>query len=472
MASAPDGEVVACDATELAARVARGELTCRAVVEAHLSRIEAVDPAVNAVTVVLAEQALLAADAADRSGGGGPLRGVPFTVKENLDCLGAPTTHGVRALRGALPYADAPAVERLKAAGALLIGRTNQSEMGLRLCTDNPLRGRTRNPWDAARTVGGSSGGDAAAVATGMAPLGLGNDMGGSLRVPAHCAGVAALKPTTGRVPYASTLPPFDYGFTGQVMRVDGPIARSVRDLRRVLGVLAGRDRRDPRSVDAPLVGPPPDERCAALVTRLPGEPLPPSAERAVVWAGERLAEAGWTVEHVPPPEPERTQQVWGGLLALDLAAQLPSLEPFVSPALLGHLRRLIAWGEQRGDSPYALHVERSRLARAWSGFFDAWPVVIGPTLAAPIWPVDADLDPVEGLPLLDRATRFVLPANLLGLPAVTLPVGLDDGLPQSVQVMADLWREDLCFEAAEVIERAAPRLTPVDPRGPAPRAG
>ncbi|MCA9561394.1 MAG: hypothetical protein KC583_22765, partial [Myxococcales bacterium] len=133
---------------------------------------------------------------------------------------------------------------------------------------------------------------------------------------------------------------------------------------------------------------------------------------------------------------------------------------------------RLIAWGEQRGDSPYALHVERSRLARAWSGFFDAWPVVIGPTLAAPIWPVDADLDPVEGLPLLDRATRFVLPANLLGLPAVTLPVGLDDGLPQSVQVMADLWREDLCFEAAEVIERAAPRLTPVDPRGPAPRAG
>lgn len=205
-------ELYECTATTLAAMIRAGEVSCREVVDAHLARIDAVNPRINAVTVVLSESARAAANLADRVQRAGEalgaLHGVPFTVKENVDCLGTPTTHGVRALAEAVPYSDAPVVARMKAAGAIPIGRTNLSELGLRLCTDNPLRGRTLNPLDPALTVGGSSGGDAAAVATRMTPIGLGTDIGGSLRIPAHCCGVATLKPTTGRIPFAASLPP------------------------------------------------------------------------------------------------------------------------------------------------------------------------------------------------------------------------------------------------------------------------
>jgi amidase len=206
-------------ASELAALIRSGDVSSREVVEAHLARIDGVNSDVNAVTVVLREPALAAADAADAAlkaraagrtdtgNGPGPLHGVPFTVKENIDCVGSATTQGVPALRDSMPYRDAPAVGRMKAAGAIPIGRTNLPEFALRLDTDNPLRGRTFNPWNAALTPGGSSGGDAAAVATGMTALGLGNDLGGSLRNPAYCCGVAALKPTAGRIPSAAVSP-------------------------------------------------------------------------------------------------------------------------------------------------------------------------------------------------------------------------------------------------------------------------
>lgn len=457
-------------ATALAAAVRAGEVSCREVIEAHLARIEAVDDTVGAVTVVLADAARAAADAVDarRAAEGpaalGPLGGVPFTVKENLDCLGSATTHGVRALRDARPYLDAPIVGRMRAAGAIPIARTNLSELGLRLCTDNPLRGRTRNPYDARLTVGGSSGGDAAAVATGMAPIGLGNDIGGSLRIPAHCAGVAALKPTTGRIPRASSLPPLDYGMAGQAMLADGPIARAVGDLRAALAVTAGRDVRDPRSVDAPRRGPPVDRR-AGLVLDLPGGALPAAAVEAIRRAGARLEAAGWAVEVVDPPELDAVDAVWGHLLATDFAVTMPMMRPLVSEALYGHMGRVIAAFDVSGVSNHRVHVERARLGRAWSGFFAEYPVLVGPNWTRPFWPIDADLDPEAGIALLRETVRFTLPGNALGLPCVALPMGLDpEGLPTSVQIYADLWREDLCLDAAEVIEAGGPAPTPIDP--------
>ena len=251
-----------CSATELAALIAAREVSSRDVVEAHLDRIDEVNGRVNAVTVVLGASALEAADAADAAlavgsdAATGPLHGVPFTVKENIDCMGSATTHGIPALENSMPSKDAPVVARMKAAGAIVIGRTNLPEFALRLSTDNPLRGATLNPWNPLLTPGGSSGGDAAALATGMTPFGLGNDLGGSLRNPAYCCGVAALKPTAGRIPRAGSIPPLDGGIATQVMAVEGPMARTVADLRLGLQVLAGRDIRDPRSVDAPLHGP------------------------------------------------------------------------------------------------------------------------------------------------------------------------------------------------------------------------
>ncbi|MBI5497177.1 MAG: indole acetimide hydrolase [Deltaproteobacteria bacterium] len=450
--------------TELVELIRTRTVTCRQVVEAHLARMESLNTPIRAVTLVLGEQALAMADAADKTPTDAHLRGIPFTIKEDLDCVGSPTTRGLRFLANALPYVDAPSVQRLKAAGAIPIGRTNTSEMGLRLDTDNPLRGRTRNPWNGALTVGGSSGGDAAAVATGMVPLGLGGDLGGSLRAPAGACGVTTLKPTTGRIAYASSLEPQDFGMAGQLMLAVGPITRSAADLALVFPVLAGRDIRDPRSVDAPLKGPTPDEKRAALVTSLPGGALPADIRAAVERAGKILEESGWAVEEADPPELERVNEVWHKIVATDFSAQLQLLRPVLSPPLYDHMARVCGTAGLDGVSNLRLHSERSRLMRAWSGFMAEYPVVIGPNWAAPLWPVDSDLDPKRGLELLKETTRFMLPGNALGLPCVALPMGVANGLPTGIQVYADLWREDLCLEVARLIEVAVGFKMPMEP--------
>src|SRR5437868_1108957 len=202
-------EIWQLPATELAQRIARRQLSSAEVVAAHLARIDAVNPALNAVVRVLADEARAAAALADKKLADGetvgPLHGVPFTVKENIDMAGLPTTWGVPALAQAVLPVDAPVVERMRAAGAIPIARTNLPDMALRVHTDSSLHGLTRNPWHPGRTAGGSSGGEAAALASGMSPIGLGNDIGGSLRNPANACGIASIRPSCGRVPEALT---------------------------------------------------------------------------------------------------------------------------------------------------------------------------------------------------------------------------------------------------------------------------
>jgi amidase len=193
-------------ATALAAMIRSRQVSSREVVDAHLERIERINPTLNAITVVLADRARAAADAADRVIPSGPLHGVPITVKENIDLLGTPTTSGLTVLAEALPTADAPVVGRMLAAGAIPIGRTNLPELGLRIDTSNALRGRTGNAWNPALTPGGSSGGEGSALGARLSPLGLGNDIGGSLRAPAYCNGVVGLRPTMNRVPESTSI--------------------------------------------------------------------------------------------------------------------------------------------------------------------------------------------------------------------------------------------------------------------------
>jgi amidase len=249
-------------ALELAETIRSRQASSQEVIEAHLRRIEAVNPSVNAVTVTLGEQALAAAKAADCvvAAGGDlpPFHGVPFTIKENIDLAGTPTTQGAKAFAGLYPSRDAPVVERLKAAGAIPIGRTNCPTGAVRWHCDSELWGATLNPWDRSRTPGASSGGEAVALATGMNPLGLGTDGLGSLRWPAQCCGVSVLKPTLGRIPYATTIEPVDWPIGTQLMVVTGPMARRVADLRAAFAVLAGSSWRDPWTVPAPLRGPNP----------------------------------------------------------------------------------------------------------------------------------------------------------------------------------------------------------------------
>ena len=451
-------------AHELARLIRDREVSSREVVSSHLARIEAVNPAVNAITVVLADSALRAADEADSKPAAGPLHGVPFTIKENIDCVGSATTQGLAAMVDAMPAVDAPVVARMKAAGAIPLARTNLPEMGLRITTDNPLRGRTLNPWGPAHTAGGSSGGEGAALATGMSPIGLGNDIGGSLRNPAYCCGITSLKPTTGRIPHASCLPPEDFYLAAQLMCVEGPMARHVEDLRLALAVLAGRDPRDPFSVEVPLQGPAPTSKSVALVTRIPGVDLPASTVVAIRQAGAALAAAGWSTEEVEPPELERVNELWGYLLPGDVAQTLPFIGPLMSAPTVRLLEQLVANYDSANMPSLVLHTERSRLMRSWSAFFQEYPLAVGPTWTDIPFLHDADIDPQGDAETTLNRLRFITPGNLLGIPSVALPMGVADGLPTGVQIYADLWRENLCLQAAAEIEAAVGHICPIDP--------
>ncbi|MDE0452597.1 MAG: amidase family protein [Gammaproteobacteria bacterium] len=451
-------------AGDLAALIRAGEVSSREVVQAHLDRIEEVNPSITAVTVTLGESALAAADAADAASGDdlGPLHGVPFSIKENIDCVGSPTTNGVPALAEFLPERDAVIVERMKRAGGIPLARTNMPEMGVRLDTDNPLRGRTRNPWNPNLTPGGSSGGEASALATGMTPFGLGNDIGGSLRNPAYCCGIASLKPTVGRIPLA-TANLADFGVANAFL-TDGPMARSVADLRLGLLILAGRDRSDPQSVDAPLAGPVPEHPRAALVTRIPGVELPAATVSEIERAGCALADQGWEVEEAEAPELDRVNDIWGKVITYDSDVLFAEMGPILRPVVYESLVRMAGHFDARSMPNVAIHRERRRLRALWSEWLTGYAVAIGPTWTCTPWEIDADLDPEGGLQVFLDTIRFITPGNVLGIPGLALPTGVADGLPSGVQIYAELYRDDLCLMAAEAIEAESPMPTPIDP--------
>jgi len=460
----PMNELCRHSATELAAMIRKGVVSSREVVEAHLARIDEVNESINAVAVTLTDRALVAADAADSADAAArarPLHGVPFTIKENIDCAGTPTTQGVPAFAQAVASVDAPIVERMQAAGAVPIARTNLPELGSRLDTDNPLHGRTYNPWNRAVTPGGSSGGEAAAIATGMSPIGLGNDIGGSVRNPAYCCGIAAIKPTVGRVPLVTSMDPLDGGIAFE-FESDGLLARTIEDLRTGLAIIAGRHPGDPKSVDVPLVGPPPKAMTAALVTSVPGVVLPDVIVREIERAGEMLAAQGWRVEPAQPPELENVVRMWGQVLTTDFSAE--PLEAIASRSVVRLMSGFAEYFDHDRRTLDRLLTERRRLRRLWSAFFAEHIVCVGPTWTCRQWPIDSDLVPGTGVELMVDSLRFVAPGNGLGIPGVAVPTGVHDGLPTGVQIYADLFRDDLCLMAAECIERAAGMAIPIDP--------
>jgi amidase len=463
------GELWRNSATALAGMIARKEVTSAEVVEDHLARIEAVNPIVNALPIVLADSARAAAAEADRAIAGGaplaPFHGVPMTVKLNMDLVGSPTTNGVPAMAGAMPTMDHPAVERLKAAGAIPIARSNLPDMGLRVHTDSALHGLTRNPWDLEKTAGGSSGGEAAALATGMTPLGLGNDIGGSLRNPAFCCGISSLKPSLGRIPSASSIEPQDGLLVGQLMAVHGPMARTVADLRAALGVVAGRHVRDPWSSPADVRGPIPGTPIrVAVVPDPPGGTTAPAISAGVQRAAEALADAGYDVREVTPPMVEECITTWGRWISWEFGTIREVMASIMSPVAA---KFFFDFADSFGPATVADHAHllavRHGIARAWSAFMAEYPLILGPTWCQPQFPHGADVAE-GGIPATLNLMRFVTPMNLLGLPVVCVPVGTNAGLPLGVQVAGDRLREDLCLEAAEAIEARLGVITPIDP--------
>lgn len=451
-------------AGELADLVKKKEVSSQEIIEAHLDRINEVNPQINAVTIVLEESALKMARDADTASNEDrkrPFHGVPITIKENIDFVGTPTTNGLPFLAESMPPRNSPLVDRMLNAGAIPIGRTNMPEMGMRLDTDNPLRGRTFNPWNKAMTPGGSSGGEGAAIATGMSPFGIGNDIGGSLRNPAYCCGITSIKPSIGRIPFVRTIAPFeDMGISGAFLS-DGPMARSVKDLRMGLSVMSGRHIDDPQSIDSPLTGIFPDKPKAALVKQVSDIELPDATKKEIDKAGEVLAARGWQVEEVEAPEVERVYEIWGSILNQGLLDVLP--EEIFKPETAAYLKRTGEVTSTIMSLDEAL-LERRRLRRLWSAFLTHYTVCIGPTWANLQWPIDTDLDPEKGDEALRQSFMFITPGNCLGIPSVALPMGVNNGLPTGIQIYSELYREDLCLTAAEIIQEEVPCPTPIDP--------
>lgn len=459
-------------ALDLAALIREREVTSREVVEAHLARIEAVNGEVNAIARVLAEEALAAADEADdavrRDLPLGPLHGVPCTVKKNIDLAGTATTQGVTALAEAVSPVDAPQVERMRVVGAIPIGRTNLPDMGLRVHTESQLHGPTRNPWNPARTPGGSSGGDAVALATGMTPLGLGNDLGGSLRNPAHCCGIASIKPSLGAVPSATVIPPEDKSISFQLMAVDGVMGRTVADVRTGFAALAGQHSRDPLSVPAVFTDLWESERLrVAVLPDPPGGSTDPGVAAAVRAAADAASDAGHEVVETVPPDYEKAIDLWGRILSTDLRLIQPLLDQVMGEGGRTFLANALEHLPVSDLAGFAVALtDQNGVARRWSEWFVEHQVLLCPVWTQPAFPVDFDVASFEGSVATLELMRPVMPANLLGLPAAVTPAGLhQDGVPVGVQVMGAKYTDLRCLAVAEQIESRLGTLTPIDPR-------
>jgi amidase len=456
-------ELWARSAVELARMVRTREVSSREIVESHLARIEAVNPKVNAIVETLASAARASADLADGAVVAGehlgPLHGVPITVKQNIDVAGTATTLGLTAFTNAVAPCDGPPVERLREAGAIVIGRTNLPDFALRWHTDSGLAGATLNPWGAAVSPGGSSGGEAVSVATGMSPLGIGTDLGGSVRIPAGACGVVSLKPTWGRIADVSVVaPPQTRGIAH--MDTTGSLARSVADLRVAFNVLrqpSGRDTRY-RDVDIPDLAFP--KRFAVVIP----EGTHPEVHASVDSAASALEESGWTRDDAAPPGLDAALDTWLGMIGHDVADSLAALKDLCGDQALQFLDLMLTAIPSVDNAAFEalLGARRSHLIVEWAAFNTNVPLVVTPVLTQPTFAAGADLvDPVAVI----QGVACIPPVNLLGLPAAVAPSGEVARLPAGVQLIGPAWREDVCLAAAGVIEAALGVTVPIDPR-------
>ena len=458
-------------ATDLARAIASKDVSSRKAVQSTLERIAQVNPALNAIVHVLAEEALAAADVADaavRAGYKlGPLHGVPVTTKVNVDQRGCATTNGVVEFRNVIATDDSPVVANLRKAGAIIVGRTNTPAFSHRWFTDNDLHGATHNPWGKGITPGGSSGGAASAVASGMGAIAHGNDFGGSIRYPAYACGVAGLRPTPGRIPAFNPSATADRPITAQLMSVQGPLARSVGDVRLALSAMAQPDMRDGTWMPAPLTGPELKRPIGVAIAPSPFGDEEPEVVAAVKAAGRWLSEAGFAVEEVEPPRLAEAADVWHRLVINEERRGLaPLIRKFGDDRSRYNLECHIAYApELDGDAVLACFEQRLGIIRAWQLFMERYPVIILPVSAQLPFRFGQDQEDEAVVRALLDAQRPLLAIPALGFPALSVPTGIAKGKPVGVQVIAGRFREDVCLAAGEIIEARATTFTPIDPR-------
>jgi amidase len=416
-------------ATELAALIRRREVSSTEVVAAHLEHIAEVNGELNAV-VQLASDALDRARAADAALAAkstvGALHGVPFTVKDWIETEGLICAAGLEERRDYRPMKDAVVVARMRAAGAILLGKTNVTQ-------GRPVYARPNNPHDRTRTPGSSSSGEAAIVAVCGSPLGIASDSGGSIRWPAHCCGVMGFKPTTGRVPLTGHFPRI--GHLSDPRTVIGPIARTADDLWLALECIAGEHPSDPSAVPVPLRRPDPTQLGGARLatyTSMPGATVTLETERAVQLAAEMLRESGAVVHAATPPRLDEalpiTRAYWARRRSMSLRDWRPVGDPRIDEEQIE--RSVFEW---------------ERFARSMSEFMRDYDLLLMPAAPRPA-PLHDAWNESEYL--------YTLPFSLTGQPAVVVPVARSaEGLPIGVQIVAAKWRDDLVIAAARVLE-------------------
>ena len=456
-------EIIFTDATGLAELIRTRQLSPVEVVQAHLDRITAVDPKVNAI-VTVAEDALAAArraEAAIIAGEElGPLHGVPFTVKDSIDTAGVPTQRGSPIFKGRIPDDDATSVARLKRAGGILLAKTNLPEFSYWSESDNLLSGRSNNPWDLDRTPGGSSGGESAAIAAGLSPLGLGTDLAISVRGPAAQTGIVSLKATHGRVPMTGIWPRAPRRFWHV-----GPMARSIRDLALAFSQLAGPDGLDAFSASA---GPfdadaAPDRRLRVGWMVGPGfGPIDTQVAATVQAAAEALKGEGCQVEQVRIPALERD-------FALDVFNKLHVMEmkPAFRDATAGRpkndiykmARTMLSLPDTSMDDYIAAEQAAERIRDGYAAYFRNYDVLLTPVLPVPAHKHGIKELVVNGetvdLTYLQGAT---VPINVAGLPGVSMRFGTSaEGLPINVQLVGTWQGEATILRAASLLESVSP---------------
>lgn len=453
-------------AVELGARIRTRQVSAREAAASVLARIAEVNPRINALSEVMTDEALAAADAADRALASGlapgALHGVPVTIKVNVDTAGHATTDGIVAAKDNIAKTDSPLVAHLRAAGAVIVGRSNTPAFSVRWFTDNDLHGRTLNPFDPLVTPGGSSGGAAAAVAMGMGPIAHGNDYGGSIRHPAWACGVVGLRTTPGRVPsYKASAP--NRVITNQMMSVQGPLTRSVRDARLALQVMSQGSPFDPQWTPAPLEHLAPNRPLrVAVFRRHAAYDADPSVVAAVDQTAQWLAAAGCHMEEVEPPHFEEGAHLWRQLVMDDMRrGGLPAVEAMgdagVRSALRGYLSGLAPLD---ADGLMEAQLRRFNICRDWAVMLEpdagGHDVLLMPVSWQRQFPIDADVGEPERVHRLLAAQSPLLGTAMMGLPGLSVPTGMDGALPAGVQIVAARFREDRCLAVGKLVEAAA----------------
>jgi amidase len=454
-------ELIYASATELARAIRAKEISSEEVVEAYLERIEKVNPKLNAVVQLTADAARVQAREADaalaRGLIKGPLHGVPITVKDNIETAGVICAAGTKGRVSFVPKRDATVVARIRAAGAIMLGKTNLPELALTFESDNLVYGRTNNPYDLSRTPGGSSGGEAAIIAAGGSPLGIGNDMAGSIRVPSHFCGIAGIKPTSGRVPRTGLFPWWYIPGRDMMLHV-GPMARFVEDLTLTLPIISGVDWEDPATVPMPLGDPKTVDLKslrAAYYTNNGIVPPTPETVGTVQKVANLLSDTGMVVEEDCPQGIEQSFSLLSNQLASDGGVRTEKflqtigtteIHPWTKAFLDFCHRGVMTTVELAG-----LTGQWGKLCSSMLSFMKKHEVIVCPVCAFPAPHHGASFD-ADGMWV--PAYSYTMTYNLTGLPSVVVRAGTSpEGLPIGVQVVARPWRDDVALAVAQHIE-------------------